>query len=84
MKPYGTSLAFGIHWILVLAVTYWQKHIFSKIKIVCIIWIVICMLGTIFMWLVVPETKDKSLAEIQSKLAKGGTSARQREMGIGV
>ncbi|XP_050435727.1 facilitated trehalose transporter Tret1-2 homolog [Adelges cooleyi] len=71
LKPYGTSIVTAVNWILVFLVTYISKDLpkwvgnhgtfftFSGF----------CVLGAIFALLIMPETKNRSLAEIQLDLA---------------
>lgn len=71
VKSYGTSFAISTNWMMVFAVTYSPHEITQLIGIngLFITYSVFCMLSAIFIWLVLPETKNKSLTEIQSELA---------------
>jgi len=71
VKPYGTSLATATNWIFVFAVTFLTFVTTESIGFLGLFWIysLFCMLGAIFVWYIVPETKNKSLTEIQLKLS---------------
>ncbi|XP_025205741.1 facilitated trehalose transporter Tret1-like [Melanaphis sacchari] len=71
VKPFGTSLATAINWILVFAVTFLTLVVKDSIGLSGLFWIysLFCLLGAIFVWYIVPETKNKSLSEIQLKLS---------------
>ncbi|XP_060856540.1 facilitated trehalose transporter Tret1-like [Metopolophium dirhodum] len=76
VKPYGTSLATATNWILVFAVTYLTFVTTNSIGFLGLFWIysLFCALGALFVWYTVPETKNKSLTEIQLKLAGNDNS----------
>ncbi|KAE9522930.1 hypothetical protein AGLY_016561 [Aphis glycines] len=71
VKPYGTSLATATNWILVFAVTFLTFVTTESIGFLGLFWVysLFCMLGAIFVWYIVPETKNNSLNEIQLKLS---------------
>ncbi|XP_050439145.1 facilitated trehalose transporter Tret1-like [Adelges cooleyi] len=70
VKPYGTSIATFTNWFLVFCVTY-MSHELKK-------WVgnagtfftfsMFCFAGALFAILMVPETKSRTLAEIQAQL----------------
>jgi len=76
VKPYGTSLATATNWILVFAVTFLTFVTTNSIGFLGLFWIysLFCALGALFVWHTVPETKNKSLTEIQLKLAGNDNS----------
>lgn len=70
VKPIGTSLATCTNWTLVFVVTYvsteltrWLGHAGCFLT-----FSIFCLLGGAFAASVIPETKNKTLAEIQMKL----------------
>jgi len=79
VKPYGLSLAFALNWTLVLLVSWQHKFFITYRKCTFVIWTVFCLIGTLCVWRVIPETKNLSLTEIHSKLAKDDSSALETE-----
>lgn len=75
-KPYGTSLATAANWILVFAVTFLTFVATDSIGFLGLFWMysLFCALGALFVWYMVPETKNKSLNEIQLKLTGNNNS----------
>ncbi|XP_050535057.1 facilitated trehalose transporter Tret1-like [Daktulosphaira vitifoliae] len=71
VKPYGTSLATASNWILVFVVTYVSKDLPDWIGNhgTFFTFSAFCVLAAFFAWLFVPETKNRSLSEIQTQLA---------------
>eukprot|EP00102_Acyrthosiphon_pisum_P026970 XP_016664180.1 PREDICTED: facilitated trehalose transporter Tret1-like isoform X2 [Acyrthosiphon pisum] len=76
VKPYGTSLATATNWILVFAVTFLTFVTTNSLGFLGLFWMfsLFCALGALFVWYTVPETKNKSLTEIQLKLAGNDNS----------
>lgn len=71
VKPYGTSLASATNWVSVFLVTFCSNELIKLIGFTGL-FITYCVSGmaTIgFVWILVPETKNKSFAEIQLELA---------------
>lgn len=71
VKPYGTSLATATNWLLVFGVTFVPNIIVKSVGNdgLFTTYSVCCYLGAMFVWFVVPETKNKTLAQIQMELA---------------
>ncbi|XP_015371045.1 PREDICTED: facilitated trehalose transporter Tret1 [Diuraphis noxia] len=76
IKPYGTSLATAVNWFLVFAVTFLTFEATNSIGFLGLFWMYsfFCALGALFVWYMVPETKNKSLNEIQLKLSGNDNS----------
>lgn len=70
MKPIGTSLATCTNWTLVFAVTYVSNELIRWVgQAGCFLtFSVFCLMGAVFAAVIVPETKNKTLADIQLKL----------------
>jgi SP family facilitated glucose transporter-like MFS transporter 8 len=70
VKPYGTSLATATNWGLVFLVTYYSNEITKLIGFngLFIMFSIFCILAAVFVWIFVPETKNKTFAEIQLEL----------------
>ncbi|XP_050531568.1 facilitated trehalose transporter Tret1-like isoform X3 [Daktulosphaira vitifoliae] len=72
VKPYGTSIATAINWLLVFLVTYSAEYL---AKIVgnggtFLIFGLFCWIAAVFSLVLVPETQNRTLAEIQKELAE--------------
>ena len=65
------GLPLAVNWILAFVVTKTFTNLIDAIKIGPTFWLFSCfsLLGTFFVFFMVPETKGKSLAEIQKMLA---------------
>ncbi|XP_050435947.1 facilitated trehalose transporter Tret1-like [Adelges cooleyi] len=70
LKPYGAGIATGINWILVFFITYISKNLSRWVGNDGMFFTFsgFCLLGALFALLIMPETKNRSLAEIQSDL----------------
>lgn len=70
VKPIGTSMTTCTHWILLFVVTYLFNELVLRVgQAYCyLLFSVLCLLGAAFALIVVPETKNKTFAEIQLKL----------------
>lgn len=70
VKPVGTSLTICTNWILMFVVIYVFNELVLLIgQAYCYLMFgVFCLMGAAFALTVVPETKNKTLAEIQLKL----------------
>jgi len=65
------SLAAATNWALVFLVTFLSEILQTTLGVsgLFIVYAVFCLLGAMFVWYFVPETKVKSLADIQGALA---------------
>lgn len=72
VKPIGTSLTTFTSWMLVFVVTYVFKELMRGLghSGCFLMFCLFCFTGAAFVIMVVPETKNKSLAEIQLKLIR--------------
>lgn len=67
IKSLGASIATAFNWFLAFLVTKFFADVKSALTIQWCYWIfaIICAVGTVFVFLLVPETKGKSMEEIQ-------------------
>lgn len=70
VKSVAASSACLFNWILVFIVTKFFSDLSKTIDLDATFWLfaVICLIGTFFVYFIVPETKGKSLEEIQREL----------------
>lgn len=70
VKGVAASSACLFNWILVFIVTKFFSDLSETIGLAATFWLfaVICLIGTFFVYFIVPETKGKSLEEIQREL----------------
>ncbi|XP_050435943.1 facilitated trehalose transporter Tret1-like isoform X2 [Adelges cooleyi] len=70
LKPYGTGIATAMNWILVFFTTYISKNWVRWVGNDGMFFTFsgFCILGALFALLIMPETKNRSLAEIQLDL----------------
>jgi len=75
IKGFASSLSCVLNWILAFIVTKFYSDLVSAFSIQATFWIfaVISAIGTVFVFFVVPETKGKTLDEIQREL--GGSAS---------
>jgi len=75
IKGFASSLSCILNWILAFIVTRFYGDLASSFGIHTTFWIfaVISAIGTVFVFFVVPETKGKTLSEIQREL--GGSAS---------
>jgi len=78
VKPIGTSLTTCVNWALVFAVTYVSNELTRLAgQAGCFLtFAAFCLMGAAFAVAVVPETKNKTLADIQLELVGGGRAPR--------
>lgn len=71
VKPIGTSLATFTNWTLVFVVTYVSNELSEWLgEGGCFLtFSVFCLLGAVFTIFIIPETKNKTLADIQLELS---------------
>lgn len=67
----ATAITAGFHWLLAFGVTKLHKNLEDLIKPGWTLWhfAVICMIGAIFVFFFIPETKGRTLEEIQNEFA---------------
>lgn len=72
VKSIGTAAAVTTNWTCVTLVTFFFKPLVNAISAAYTFWLfaAICVLSTIFVLTVVPETKGKSIEEVQQILGK--------------
>lgn len=65
----ATAITAGFHWFLAFAVTKLYQNLVDMVKPGWALWhfAVSCLIGTIFVYFFVPETKDRTLEEIQDE-----------------
>lgn len=68
------SFAIATNWTMVIAISYIPTNDIicssTGIGVYLIVYSVTCLFGATFVWCLLPETKNISLAEIQEKLAE--------------
>ncbi|XP_006620162.1 facilitated trehalose transporter Tret1-like [Apis dorsata] len=71
VKGVAASSACLFNWILVFIVTKFFSDLSETIHLAATYWLfaVICLIGSFFVYFIVPETKGKSLEEIQKELS---------------
>ncbi|XKL59851.1 hypothetical protein PGB90_000867 [Kerria lacca] len=71
IKSFGCSATVAMNWICVSLVTFYFQPLQDVLGAATTFWIfsAICVAGVIFVLLVLPETKGKSIQEIQNELA---------------
>jgi SP family facilitated glucose transporter-like MFS transporter 8 len=74
IKGFASSLSCVLNWILAFIVTRFYSNLVDSFSIQATFWIfaVISAIGTVFVFFVVPETKGKTLDQIQKEL--GGSA----------
>jgi SP family facilitated glucose transporter-like MFS transporter 8 len=74
IKGFASSLSCVLNWILAFIVTRFYSNLADSFSIQATFWIfaVISAIGTVFVFFVVPETKGKTLDQIQKEL--GGSA----------
>lgn len=70
MKPYGTSIVTAINWVMVFVITFFPSMMVPYVGLqgIFIMFGLFCLSSVAFIIFVVPETKNKSLVEIQMEL----------------
>ncbi|CAG9569585.1 unnamed protein product [Danaus chrysippus] len=65
----ATAITAGFHWFLAFGVTKLYQNFLDLVSLGWTLWnfSVICLIGTAFVYLVVPETKGRTLEEIQNQ-----------------
>lgn len=66
IKPLGTGIVTGTNWIMVFLITSFKME---NVNINFMVSAMFCLLAVLFIWLVVPETRNKSLAAVQAELS---------------
>lgn len=71
IKSFGSGAAVSTNWICVSIVTFFFKPLLDAIGSSSTFWMfaVVCFIAAAFVLLVIPETKGKSIQEIQNELA---------------
>ena len=75
IKGFASSLSCVLNWILAFIVTKFYSDLVSAFSIQATFWIfaVLSAIGTVFVFFIVPETKGKTVDEIQREL--GGSAS---------
>lgn len=65
----ATAITAGFHWFLAFGVTKLYQNFLDVVSLGWTLWnfSIICLIGTAFVYLVVPETKGRTLEEIQNQ-----------------
>jgi len=71
VKPYGISFATAVNWLIVLSGVCFPYEINKCLdtEYVFMVNLVLCLFSALFAWWIVPETKKKSLAQVQWDVA---------------
>ncbi|KXJ77362.1 hypothetical protein RP20_CCG007474 [Aedes albopictus] len=71
VKTYVSPLAGGFNWLLAFLITKFFANLMKALGIAGVFWLFsgLSLLGTVFVFFVVPETKGTTLAEIQLMLS---------------
>ncbi|CAG7828155.1 unnamed protein product [Allacma fusca] len=78
VKGQASAMATSFNWLLAFLVTFFFEDVKQTVGSYSCYWAFagICALGTVFVYIFVPETKGKSLDEIQKSFEKGNAKSR--------
>jgi len=83
IKGFASSLSCILNWILAFLVTKFYSDLATSFGTHTTFWIfaVISAIGTVFVFFIVPETKGKTLDEIQRELGASASSTSAATVG---